>query len=312
MKKIYLTLGGGLGNQMFQYAAARAYQIQYGGEICLCSWHYIDKIEMNRTFSLAQFYLNRCVKKASILEENMVKQEVRRYQGSKLLFFVRHMPSVIQNIFFKYTMRIGFLEPIGSYRYVKFVDYRTENIYMRGAFQNIKYFLDVADLVRKEFTFKNSMKPNNLIIANKIRQTESVCVHIRRGDFLNKEFQHLNICDREYYEKGVLYLKQKKPNAKFFVFSNTHEDIEWIKQNYIFPDGTIYVDENNEDFEELQLMAECKNFIISNSTFSWWAQFLSNYKDKIVVAPSVWDKNAVKESQGLYMSSWHIIKVSAP
>ena len=90
------------------------------------------------------------------------------------------------------------------------------------------------------------------------------------------------------YKNAVKYIKGTVDNPTFFIFSNTHDDIEWIKENYKFDMEPIYVDLSNPDYEEIRLMMSCKHFIISNSTFSWWASLLSKNEGKLIVAPKTW------------------------
>ena len=94
----------------------------------------------------------------------------------------------------------------------------------------------------------------------------------------------------------------------FFVFSTGHDDIEWIKENYHFNANIQYVDLDNPDYEELRLMKACKHFIISNSTFSWWAAFLARNKTKIVWVPSVWRKDQ-PEANNIIPKEWRKIEV---
>jgi len=121
------------------------------------------------------------------------------------------------------------------------------------------------------------------------------------------------VCSEEYYIKAMKYIESKLENPVFYIFSNTHEDIEWIKSNMKFRDkwNIKYVDQNNKDYVELFLMKSCYSFIISNSTFSWWAQYLSENENKIVVAPSIWNKEEIykNESKKIYISDWHLIDV---
>jgi hypothetical protein len=107
------------------------------------------------------------------------------------------------------------------------------------------------------------------------------------------------------------HIYSKKPDAKFFVFSNTHDDIEWIKENYKFPEkyDIEYVDLGNSDYEEFELMRNCKNFVISNSTFSWWAAYLSDYEDKCVALPEKWTRKDNCDCSGFYLEDWYKAKI---
>ena len=103
-------------------------------------------------------------------------------------------------------------------------------------------------------------------------------------------------------------MKAQKPDAVFYIFTNNHKEVEWIREHYNFDGFTVrYVDLDNPDYEELRLMYSCKDFIISNSTYSWWGQFLSDNPDKIVMAPSVWNREM--NADGIYMKEWQVIEV---
>jgi hypothetical protein len=103
-------------------------------------------------------------------------------------------------------------------------------------------------------------------------------------------------------------MKEAVENPIFYVFSNSSDDLEWIKANYKFSVDVLYVDLGNSDFEELFLMSKFKNFIISNSSFSWWASYLANNEDKVVIAPSKWN-NGVWEMDDIYLDEWELIKI---
>ena len=148
----------------------------------------------------------------------------------------------------------------------------------------------------------------NRVLLKEISNCNSVCVHIRRGDYLDPRWSYLNVCTENYYIKAIEYVKEKIDCPIFYIFSNTHEDVLWIKKNYNLAGINVkFVDLNNPDYEELRLMYHCKNFIISNSTFSWWAQYLCQNDSKMVVAPSQWNNQA--NSENIYMDNWHIIEV---
>lgn len=99
-------------------------------------------------------------------------------------------------------------------------------------------------------------------------------------------------------------MKQKVRNAKFFVFS---DDIEWVKENMNFPEDSVFESGNDPVWEKLRMMYSCKHFIISNSTFSWWAQYLSRNSEKVVIAPNKWRNKGVW--QDIYQENWNIIKI---
>lgn len=307
-KTIYIILGGGLGNQMFQYAAARAYQIQYGGNLRISTYFYKDGINKGRHYSLEKFNLPEKIALADNQEDEMIKMKKKQYNKRKLLQ-KRFAPSVFKSSVMRREARKGFVQSsFSTYKYIPFCKSRSNEVIMSGGFQSPKYFNEISEIICSELLVRTPMKERNEWIAKKMKEEESVCVHVRRGDYLNKEFTHLNICDENYYRKAVEYILSKKPNAVFYVFSNTHDDIKWIKENYHFPKNTLFVDEENEDYEELQLMYHCKHFIISNSTFSWWAQYLAAGTDKIVCAPAEWDRNYPKETGDIYMPEWVVIK----
>ena len=114
---------------------------------------------------------------------------------------------------------------------------------------------------------------------------------------------YYGICTKSYYEKALEYLMNKVQNPVFHIFS---DDIEMVKKDFTFAYPVIYEEEKNAN-ECLMKMSLCKFFIISNSTFSWWAQYLSKIKDKMVIAPASWygDRNIKFE---LYDKAWKLIE----
>ena len=112
------------------------------------------------------------------------------------------------------------------------------------------------------------------------------------------------ICTNEYFYKAVNIIQEKVENPVFIVFS---DDVEWVKQNMQF-DGEVYYETGNDPiWEKLRLMSSCKHFVISNSTFSWWAQYLSTNDNKVVIATSRWN-NKIK-NKDIYQDNWTQIDV---
>ena len=179
--------------------------------------------------------------------------------------------------------------------------FKWDNIYLEGYWQSEKYFKDVGNQLRKEFSIeriKNHPDPRCRFSMQserflwKIEQTQSVSIHVRRGDYLLPQNQELfgDICTDYYYEQAIKTITKRYPNCIFYIFTN---DIDWTyiwirkrikgKNKIIFVEAPKY-----KDYEALILMSKCKHNIIANSSFSWWASYLNSNPDKMVIAPEKW------------------------
>ncbi len=172
------------------------------------------------------------------------------------------------------------------------------NSYLEGAWTSEKHFIGFKDIIRNDFTLKNTPSKETIASKNLIRSSSpSVSVHIRRGDYVTdqKTKMYHGQCDMSYYEKAIETISSRiKVNVhdlNVFVFS---DDIEWSKINMKLPARLNFVS-NMEipDYEEIYLMSLCDHHIIANSTFSWWGAWLNPKHDKIVVAPKRW---SIKQS----------------
>lgn len=161
---------------------------------------------------------------------------------------------------------------------------------MSGCFEDAIYFDDIRDILLSEFAPKKPMLEKNKKMVQDIQKTNSVCLSVRRGDFeSNADVKRLqSVCDRKYFEVAIEAIKKNIENPVFFMFS---DDIEWVKNNIRTECVTYYEDETDLVREKLRLMSACKHFIVSNSTFSWWIQYLSVNENKVVVSPSRWFNN---------------------
>jgi hypothetical protein len=127
-------------------------------------------------------------------------------------------------------------------------------------------------------------------LAEIIKKENSLCVHVRRGDYVGNT--NHEIVNKDYYDKGIDKLKVMTNIDKIYVFS---DDIRWCEKNLKFDIPTMFVgDEYAGEKAEWHhiLMRSCKNFIIPNSTFSWWAAWLSDSRNKIIIAPKQWFPNS--------------------
>jgi hypothetical protein len=159
--------------------------------------------------------------------------------------------------------------------------------YYSGYWCSEEYFKTIANEVRESFQFKNKLEDKNKELSIRIIESNSVSIHIRRGDYVESEINRKiygDICTIRYYLNAIERISQLVENPRFFIFSN---DIEWCKENLSIKNSE-FVDWNTgtNSYIDMQLMSLCKNNILANSTFSWWAGWLNTNKEKIVTVPS--------------------------
>lgn len=167
--------------------------------------------------------------------------------------------------------------------------YRKDPAYLVGSFQSEAYFKEIRERVRHAFLFKNLSLPDGYKdYLTAIEREMSVSVHIRRGDYLDPEHQGIyeSICTRSYYEQAINLIKDRYPEARFYLFTN---DVEWTKNN-LSGQGRTVVEGGSEEtgYLDMYLMSRCRHNIIANSSFSWWGAWLNANPGKIVIAPSTW------------------------
>lgn len=274
---IYVNMKGNLGNQMFEYACARQLQEKTGQKICLNTC-LMQKYKPEYTFDLEDFILNDNV----IIEKNKkLPWYINTYTG-----VIRILKRLFPQLFFAFMKHFGVFIWLQS-TYIKIPDIKKENYYFEGFWQSLRYFKDVDEKVRNEFKPRYPLKKENEALYSIICNTESICVTIRRGDYVtNKKYKKMFfLCDNEFFQEGVRRIRKRIPEAVVIVFS---DDIEWVKDNINFGSEVYYESGKDPVWEKIRLMTACKHFVISNSSFSWWAQHLANNPNKIVYAPSKW------------------------
>ncbi len=181
----------------------------------------------------------------------------------------------------------------------------SHNVFINGNFENNHYFESIRNILIKEFQPKYPVRPENKELYHLICNTNSVCITIRRGDYLSDRYKKsFYVCNEVYFKKAISVIKEKIEEPTFFFFS---DDINWVKNN-INIDGTCYYESGDDPiWEKIRLMYSCKHFIISNSTFSWWAQYLCSNPNKIVISPNKWLNNGFRSK--LIMDSFITIEV---
>ena len=286
-KMIVTKLNGGLGNQLFEYACARNLQLKYSDSLFLD----IEGFRRSpRHYSLSNFVLDEDVR-------------VLPLNKSRSLLFWQALSKTNEGLAFRIAKLFGvYLWKTPTYKEITIGDTNRKNLYLYGYWQSELYFKEHAEQIRKELRIKTDPTSESQLYLYEIQQSESVCVHIRRGDFV----QHgLIVCDESYYLKGLDTILKLRPEAKCFIFT---DDLAWVKENIHFPLPVTFVELEDPDYEILRLMYSCKHFIISNSSLSWWAQYLSDNPEKIVIAPSVWyPSGRGQRDRSIYLDNWTIL-----
>lgn len=288
---IITRLFGGLGNQMFQYAAGRRLAHVLAVKLKLdVTW--LGK-PGSRAYSLENFNVQENFASASEIAAVAPIGGLRHALAKK---WPKKWPKYIQEKHFHFDPEILNLP---------------DDVYLKGYWQSEKYFSDIAGIIRREFTVKTPPGGRNREISELITSKQSVSLHIRRGDYVTsrKTKQHHGVCDLDYYFRCVDYLKQLVKNAHFFIFS---DDPQWARDNLKQLCPTTFVDHNrpDKDYEDLRLMSQCKHNIITNSTFSWWGAWLNPGKDKIILAPKQWFAKKIQVStktDDLFPSGWILL-----
>ncbi|MDR1568388.1 MAG: alpha-1,2-fucosyltransferase, partial [Streptococcaceae bacterium] len=186
-----------------------------------------------------------------------------------------------------------------------------KSVFFRDFFENPKYFKDFqAELIDDLTPLKPILKQNELLF-KKMAETQSVCITIRRGDFLSDKYKSAHfLTDDAYFVKGIAAIKEVVDNPVFFVFSDDLEYAAEFTQKFLKDDEFFVETPDNPVWEKLRLGSACKHFIISNSTFSWWLQFLGSYENKKVVGPNIWKPNT-KYDNPLIQDDWIKIKMDS-
>ncbi len=294
---IIVKLAGGLGNQMFQYAAGRSLAVVHNVPLKLdCAWYGESPSPLTtpRAYALHHFG----IRKSEATPEEIAA--VRHPWGSGLWgrlqarregrrppwrrrWYCQESATVFDPNFF----RAG------------------PDVYLDGYWQSEKHFTPIADDIRRIFTLRRPLSGRNREAAEAVAQCESVALHVRRKDYVTNPLIHqvFVVCGREYYEAAAARIQTRVTDPVFFVFS---DDPVWCRENLRLPATTKFVDWNtaDQDVEDLRLMSLCRHNIIANSSFSWWGAWLNRNSDKIVIAPRRWFRDPTVPTIDLIPAGW--------
>lgn len=261
---IVSQLTGGLGNQLFQYATGYAAAARTRSSFQTDVRHYdvIDPAFPSRPFALGHL---------AITASRMSAFTAKRIGLSKRL---RLMPGRFAILVDKAE---GFDERVLAI---------AGDTYLIGCWQSEQFFTDHRSELLREFAFRTAPEARNAEILATIRAQPSVCVHFRRTDYLGPATT-LRPCSPDYYDRALSAMEEAVPGARYFVFT---DDPEWVSRNARLPQNSTLVSHNvgSADIEDFRLMSSCHHFITANSSFSWWAAWLADHRDKQVIAPAAW------------------------
>jgi hypothetical protein len=283
---IISKIAGGLGNQLFQYAAGRSLALHHNSELLLDT-SYFNENDL-RNFDLGSFNVNM-----KIADPGLVKNFINRSFADKIRdkFFPVHFKKVYKEPFFHFDKRFFNTAP---------------NVYLKGYWQSEKYFATIKEIIKTDLAINPGIVKKVRAFGDELANTTSVAVHIRRADYTSEvSGEYHGIPDKNYYQKAIQLVKEKNKNARFYFFS---DNINWVKENMQIPDAVYVSDEiTKTHLEDLYLMSQCRHNIIANSSFSWWGAWLNNNPGKIVIAPKNWFNKGPKDTYDLYPDGWIII-----
>jgi len=290
---IIVRLTDGLGNQMFQYALGRKLAYLYSTDLKLDTNWYQGKEEyqQKRKYSLDCFNIQGEIATQQDLDFFFQKNPVHSINSQIRTFFNLPRYKLIKNEQEYFTFDSTVFEC-------------PRNTYLKGYWQTEKYFADIRGILLKDFSLKVAINPNCSWFIKEIKNSNSVSIHIRRGDYVSDSKLNTihGVCSLEYYQTSIQHIKTHINQPHFFIFS---DDPQWVKDNLLIEDKTTFVSGNNlADYEDLFLMSLCQHNIIANSSFSWWSAWLNNNPDKIVCNPQQWFAIKSRNTQDLIPENW--------
>ncbi len=275
-RMVIIQLKGGMGNQMFQYALYKQLK-KLGRDVKIDDVNGFigDKLRVPVLQNIGVEY------------DRATPEEVIEITDSRMDILSRIRRKLTGRKTFRIDEESGIFDP----RILE-----VEHAYLVGYWQSDKYFPDedVVRQLREDFEKRPQEIMQDSVSWTTLQQVEcceSVSLHVRRTDYIDKEHNHIhNICSETYYKNAIDEVRNKFPNAVFFIFT---DDKEWCKKHFRGPNFFVVdLDEANKtDIAEMTLMSKCKHHIIANSSFSWWAAWLNDDPSKMVIAPNKWINN---------------------
>lgn len=274
---IITKLYGGLGNQMFQYAAGLGLAKRLGTTVSVDESWYAD-------------------------QKRLGVRTIRQYE-LEILGIYPQKQGVLAKLNLKLSPPAVFKDREQGYD--KEFEQLKDNIILDGHWQSYRYFEHAAKEVRRAFRFPEEISKQNSRLLDDINKSESVSIHVRRADYAsdpyNKKF--LGALSLDYYKQAIKSMNVVKEDMCFYVFS---DDIDWCKKNIKLGPRATFISHNfgPRSFEDMRLMAACKHNIVANSSFSWWGAWLNDNPSKLVIAPKKWFNIPGFKTEDIVLDTW--------
>lgn len=294
--EIVISQNGGLGNQMFQYAAGRYYAKRYNATLRVAteSKKHAHCLGDPRPFLLSKFRITARFRELHKIEKLVISPFPH----------IRPMASVLAKCFQIQVVR----EPYAEHHIFKSdlpIRSGVRHVYLLGLWQVHNHLAAIADELRSEFRFRDPPEGEDLEVLTQIQQSEMpVSIHIRRSDLIHC-YGAASILSKGYYLDAIRTISDRVRSPTFFVFS---EDMAFARQHLQGNARLVFVDHNDSSsaHEDLRLMMACRHNIIANSSFSWWGAWLNPNPGKLVVAPQRWLGQEIKCTD-LIPNDWMLI-----
>ncbi len=257
--RVIVWLRGGLGNQMFQYALGRAIAERHGRELVLDSTALEALVPgtTRRAYALDVFDINI----PHVLHSQL-------HQIPFVAFIVEQRPGFCS----------AALDPLPF-----------QCIYLKGFWQDERYFIGIQHRIRADFALRAFTSREDTWHSQIVAQPASVCLHVRRQDYLTDAGAHMGFVGKDYYDRAVSVIASRINRPHFFIFS---DDMAWCERNLSLAYPRSLVRQPSPELasaaNDLALMKACRHFVIANSSYSWWAAWLSDSEGKTVIAPKKW------------------------
>lgn len=292
---LIVRLRGGLGNQLFQYAAGRSLAARSGARLMLDTKSGFQGDPNGRSYALGAFELSTAVSEldASALgfPVELRSRFLRRYEVLRLKLLGRYFTPLIQRL------RVSGPTVLDAYC------------------QSPLYFLGVEDTLKEEFAFKAIPVGVDSAIASEMYFTNSVCVHARRlhgvcadaAKTRPSAVDYYGACGIGYYRSALARLAREHGPVTAYLFS---DDPGWARENaprLVTAACAVRVIGEQDTLKSFYLMRQCKHFVLANSTFGWWAAWLGEFTRKAVYVPSIWNRGEKRFPLELFPDGWSVV-----